>query len=376
MRPERFGSHCSTSEKADLVLRLLSGEALADLMRETGRPRSQLLAWRRRFLEGGEAYLDGRRNQPELETFRGAQGELSTKVAELEGENRMLTRRVELLGDRSRREGTHPYCSEPYARALEEPGVERLYVAAWDTYVLVREGQAGVRQATGVRPYGSLDPGCDLGVGLEALREAGIASFSVITDPMWSPEVSPLQAAFDVCRPFWECYVADREASVRIRKRHRNRINQARRAGEAHDVSLTDHFDRWLELYKGNVDNRQIVQPFTRGYLEQLVSFEDLRTVAVVADGEIVAMSLWMPYQDTIYFHEGASSIAGMAMSAAHVAYAHVIETAADYRFVFLGPPAGFRDMRSDGLAVFKRGFANTSVVNHLCSVTLSHRSP
>lgn len=375
MRPEWFGSRCSTSEKVDLVLRLLAGEALSDLVRETGRPSDQLLVWRRRFLEGGEAYLDGRRNQPKLEAFRGDQAELSRKMAELEAENRMLKRRVALLGDRSRRIATHPYCSESYARAWEEPGVERLYVTAWNTYVLVREGQAGVRQATGVRPYGSLDPSCDLRVGLDALREAGIASFSVITDPMWCPDISPLRASFDVCRPFSECYVVDRQANVRIRKRHRNRINQARCVGEIHDVSLTDYFDRWLELYKDKVDRRQILRPFTRDYFEQLTLFDGLRTVAVVADGEIVTMSLWISHQDTMYFHDGASSTAGMAISAAHAAFAYVIETAADCRFVLLGPPAGFGEEQSDGLAVFKRGFANVSVVSYLCSATLSLES-
>jgi transposase-like protein len=372
MRPERFGSHCPTSEKLDLVLRLLAGETLAELARETGRPRKQLSAWRRRFLAAGEASLEGGSGHLELEGLRSVQAELAARVGELKAENRMLGRRLTLASARPRLAASHPYCSEPYARALEEPGVERLYVAVWDTYVLVREGQAGVRQATAVRPLGSLDPSCDPHIGLEALREAGIALFSMITDPMWCPEVSPLQAAFDICRPFKKYYVVDREADIHIRKRHRNRINQARRTAEVHDVSLTDHLDRWLELYRGNVDRRRIHQPFTRAYFERLTKLDGLRTVAVVSGGEVVTLSLWIPHQDTMYFHDGASSDAGMAISAAHAAFAHIIDTAADCRYVLLGGSAGFRDESSDGLAVFKRGFANASMISYLCSTSLS----
>jgi hypothetical protein len=375
MRPERPDSKCTTSEKIDLVLRLLAGETLAELASETGRPKKQLSTWRRRFLEGGEAHLNGRSEQPELETLRNTQAEMSAKVADLETENRMLARRIALLGHRSSQAASHPYCSESYVRALEGPGVERLYVTAWDTYVLIREGQAGVRQATGIQPFGSLDPNCDLQAGLVALREMGIASFSLITDPMWAPEKSTLRAAFDICRPFKEYYVVDRAADARLRKRHRNRINQARRAGEVHDVSLADHLDRWLQLYQGNVEKRQIAQPFTRAYFEQVAPLDGLRTVMVVVDGEIVTMSLWIAHQDTLYFHDGASSVTGMAVSAAYAAFSHIVETAGDCRYVLLGGSAGLNDKRSDGLAMFKRGFANISLVSNLCSSTLSGAS-
>jgi hypothetical protein len=249
--------------------------------------------------------------------------------------------------------------------------VEPLYVAAWDTYVAVREGQTGVRQAMGFRPYWSADPGSDPEAGLHELREAGIASVSTRTDPMWSPDASPLRAAFDVCRPFAECHLLDREADPQIRKRHRNRINQARRIGEVRDVALADHLDRWLELYQGNVDERQL-QPYPTGYFEQFASLEGLRTVAVVIDGEIESITLWVGHQDTIYFHESASSPKGMATSAAHAAYAHVIETATDFTFVLLGPRGGIRAERSDGVDMFKRGFANATVPSYFCTSSLS----
>lgn len=373
MRPEHRGSQCPTSVKVELVLRLLGGETLAELARETERPRRQLSVWRRRFLAGGEAYLDGHTDHHELEVLREAGAELSAKAVELETENRMLARRVALLsGSHSRQAVPHLYCSESYSCALEEAGVRPLRVEGWDTYVLVRVGQGGMHNAIGVRPHGALDPNCVPRAGLDALRQAGIASISLVTDPMWCPELPVLQEAFDSCRAFREHYLVDREAEVQFRKRHRNRINQARRVGEVREISLVEHLERWLELYQLNIDNRQIPQPFSRLYFERLACIASLRTIAVFVADEIVNMTLWFRHDDTFYFHDGASSETGFEMSAAYAAFAHAIEKAADCRYVLLGGSAGFRDERLDGLAVFKRGFSNASVVSYLCSANLS----
>jgi transposase len=364
-------SRCPTEVKVELVLRSLAGETLADLAREVGRPRKQLSAWRQRFLTGGEAYLDGRRDRGEAEELRVARGEINARLIELEAENQMLARRLAMLGpDRPSGGEANPYCSELYAKACEEPGARPLQVPEWGTYVLVREGPGGGRQATGVRPLESLDPRCDVKAGLDALRDAGVASMAMVTDPMWSPELSVLRGAFDACRPFREHYLVDRDLGVHIRKRHRNRINQARRAGKVRELSLSDHLERWLELYQGNVDSRQIPQPFTPTYFERLAQMPSLKTVAVAVEGEIASMTLWVSHGDVLYFHDGASSSAGMAVSAAYAAFAHAIDTA-ECRYVLLGGSAGISDERLDGLAMFKRGFANASAASYLCNVML-----
>lgn len=372
MRPERAGSECPTSVKVELVGRLLGGETLTELARETGRPRKQLSVWRRRFLEGGEAYLDGRAARQEIEALQAAGAEMSAKVTALEAEKEMLARRVALLsGNHSRRTAPHLFCSEPYARAFEEPGVQPLRVEGWDAHVLVRGGPGGARHAIGVRPFAPLEPNCDVRAGLDALQRAGIATVSLTTDPMWCPEPSVLEADFDSCRAFRDHYLVDREAGVHFRKRHRNRVNQARRVGEVREISLPEHLERWFELYQLNVDNRQIPQPFSRTYFERLAGIADLRTIAVVVADEIVNITLWFRHADTFYFHDGASSETGFETSAAYAAFAHAIEEAADCRYVLLGGSSGFRDEPLDGLAVFKRGFSNATVVSYLCSANL-----
>lgn len=373
MTVERPGNQAETSVKLDLVLRLLAGETLTSLSRETGWHRKQLSVWRSRFLEGGQAYLEGRVDNERIATLRGAQEGLSARVAELEADNRMLARRLEVLSrSRSGLAAAHPNCSESYASACEEPGVHRLYVPEWRTHVLVREGRGGARQATGVRPYASLDPGCDVRAGLESLRQAGVVSVSLITDPMWCPDLPVLQQGFTVCRAFKESHFVDRAAGpLSYRKGHRNQINRIRPASEVREVALADHLDRWWELYERNMAERGIAQPFRLSYFERLARMPELRTVAAAMDGEIAAVTLWIRYEDILYFYDAASSDTGMVASASYAAFAHVIETATDCRYVFLGGSSGFRDDPDDGLAVFKRGFANASAMSYLCSATL-----
>lgn len=368
----------SASQKVELVLRSLRGEVLADLARETGLPRKQLSVWRRRFLEGGEAALDGRFRPADLEAAAAARQALADRVAALEDENRALSRDVARLG-RTRSSGAtpHPYCTEAYARALEEPGAHPRYVEEWGTHVLVRETAGGVRRAAGTAPLAPLAPGCDLRAGLDALRAEGIASVSLVTDPMTAPELAELEAAFDVCRPLKENYLIDREiGEPHLRKRHRNIVNGARRAVETRDVDLADHLDRWLDMYEKNVEVRQIAQPFDPMYFKRLVDVEGLETIAAFAGEEIVSMSMWFRHDDVLYFHDGASTEEGFAVAASYATFAHAIEGLGDCRFAFLAGAGTMKDDPLDGLAVFKRGFSNSSTVNHLCNAVLQRRGP
>jgi hypothetical protein len=369
MSPHRPRDEAGADVKVDLTLRALGGESLASLAREAGRPRKQLSAWRRRFIAGGEAALDSGRDTAQIEVLRRSELELGEKVAGLERENRMLARRLELATV----EPTvrlHPYCSAEYASGFAEPGVRPLEVAAWQSHVLVRE-RDGSAPASAVRPIGSLNPRCDVSAGIAELHEKGASTVALVTDPMWSPEPRVLTEAFDVCRPFKEHYLVDREGEVKLRKRHRNRINQARRIGKVREISLSEHLATWQDLYRGNVARLRIAEPFSESYFEALAKLPDLRALAVETQDELVAITLWVAHYDTLYFHDGASNELGMEVSAAYAAFAHAIETT-DRRYVLLGGSAGLRDEPSSGLTMFKRGFANTVLVSYLCSARLS----
>ena len=81
--PERW----SAKRKAEIVLRLLRGDALDVVSRETQVPAHQLEDWRRRFLEGGQRGLRGRRDpeERELTLAKAKIGELTMRLELAEG---------------------------------------------------------------------------------------------------------------------------------------------------------------------------------------------------------------------------------------------------------------------------------------------------
>lgn len=371
VRPERFASEGSAPEKLELVLRLLAGEPIGEVARESRRPRRQLSAWKKRFLAAGEESLSGQAKSAEIDLLRAARQREDEEAEELAIANRLLERRLRLLCHRA--PVAHPTTSAAYARALRDAETEVLEVPEWETYVLIRASAGGMLQATGLKPLAGLRPGGDISGGLERLRDAGVRSISLVTDPMWCPELDVLKGSFNSCREFKTYFIVDREAKqVQIRKRHRNRINRALRSAEVRKISLADHLDSWLRIYEENVRRRQIRNAYRPEYFEQLAELGALEVIAVIKDERFVTMTLWLRHEDVLYYREGASSEEGFEISASYAAFAYAIEHAAPCSYVFLGGSVAMYDDHSDGMATFRRGFANATVPCYLCSATLS----
>ena len=91
-RPKRW----SAARKAEVAVRLLRGESLDALARETGQPASRLSEWRDLFLAGGEKAMKGRADDPAIELAEDEKRRLQAKVGES-----MMT--IELLEEQVRR---------------------------------------------------------------------------------------------------------------------------------------------------------------------------------------------------------------------------------------------------------------------------------
>ena len=86
----------SARRKEDLVLRLLRGEGLDALARETGQPAGTISAWREEFLAGGREGLKSRPAPVEDRRLGEAQrkiGELSMEIDILRALNEDMDRR-------------------------------------------------------------------------------------------------------------------------------------------------------------------------------------------------------------------------------------------------------------------------------------------
>jgi hypothetical protein len=81
--PERW----SAKRKTEVVLRLIRGEPLDEVSRETQVPAHQLEEWQRRFLEGGQRGLRNRRDpeERELTLAKAKIGDLTMRLELAEG---------------------------------------------------------------------------------------------------------------------------------------------------------------------------------------------------------------------------------------------------------------------------------------------------
>ncbi len=93
----------SAKRKQEVVLRLLRGESLDALSRETGQPATVLSAWREEFLEGGLAALKQRTEDPKVALLAKEHKRVKRLVGELMMDKELLEMRI------ARFEGEPPF---------------------------------------------------------------------------------------------------------------------------------------------------------------------------------------------------------------------------------------------------------------------------
>jgi len=84
----------SAKRKQAVVLRLLRGESLDTLSRETGQPASVLSGWRDEFLEGGVAALKRRTDDPKVSALEKELKRAKRLVGDLMMDKELLEMRI------------------------------------------------------------------------------------------------------------------------------------------------------------------------------------------------------------------------------------------------------------------------------------------
>ena len=249
-------------------------------------------------------------------------------------------------------------------------------MAAWRTPVLLRSIPGSTWQdALGCYPLSVIDPHADLEAGLAELRELGLVSVALVPDPLLGPSVSQLSAAFEVCRPFKTHFVIDREASpVCFARTHRRMIRKARKDCTFGPVALREVMGEWERLYAHTIQRHQVtgLQKFNPGYFRALAEMPEIVALAARKNDEIIAMILWVQSGGIAYAHLEGSSVAGYKTQAIYGIFDEANRYFADCRFLHFGGTAGLAGGAADGLAYFKRGFANREVTAYFCGSRLS----
>jgi transposase-like protein len=93
----------SAKRKQEVVLRLLRGESLDVLSRETGQPAAVLSGWRDEFLEAGMAGLKRRTDDPKVATLEQELKRAQRLVGDLMMDKELLEMRI------ARHEGELPF---------------------------------------------------------------------------------------------------------------------------------------------------------------------------------------------------------------------------------------------------------------------------
>ncbi|WP_068875082.1 MULTISPECIES: GNAT family N-acetyltransferase [unclassified Phenylobacterium] len=264
----------------------------------------------------------------------------------------------------------HPYASRAYAVGLA--GEEAVAVPEWETYIVRRPIAGGGCDAIGVYPLAVFGRGADLAGGLESLADAGLVSVVLVPDPL-RHEPAQLRTAFSLCRPFKTHQVIDLvRGPYDPSKHHRERIRRGLRRCRMEVVQLGTVLETWRGLYAGLVTRREIagVAAFSDAYFHALASEPALTAFAAFVEDECVGMTLWFAADGVVYNHLTASNALGYANGANFALYDTAIAHFAGQGPMNLGGGAGFSDA-DDGLAAFKRGFANSQVQAHLCGAIL-----
>lgn len=93
----------TAKRKQEVVLRLLQGESLDQLSRETGQTAAALSEWRETFLQTGLEGLKRRSKDPQVEALQKEKEQLQSKVGELLMDKELLEHRL------ARTEGEVPF---------------------------------------------------------------------------------------------------------------------------------------------------------------------------------------------------------------------------------------------------------------------------
>lgn len=81
---KRNGKRRSARIKEELVLRLMRGEDLETVARESGTPLHELSDWRERYMQGGRENLKSKPGDPVAEELRAARDLIAKQALELE----------------------------------------------------------------------------------------------------------------------------------------------------------------------------------------------------------------------------------------------------------------------------------------------------
>lgn len=267
----------------------------------------------------------------------------------------------------------HPYADIRYAQAFS-PSMQPVAMPSAGLHVLSRPiSNTGYCDAMGPYPLSPVSRSVDFASDFEALREEGLVSLVMVSDPFYFPAPSCFEAAFDRSALFKQHFVYDYSQPQAYSSHHRYEVRRAHKSCDTSIITLHDHLDAWYELYSTLILRHGItgIQAFSRDYFVQIAALEPVMVGAFI-DGVLVSAHLWFIHEGVVYSHLAASSDAGYRARAAYAVYDSSIQHFASMgmRVIDFGAGAGSGN-GSQGLTFLKQGFSTGTVPVYLCGKIL-----
>lgn len=263
------------------------------------------------------------------------------------------------------------YASAAYARCLGHVGepveLER------SGLTLIARPIAGTPRRDLVGPYPLLpveDPAA-LVADLDALARGDDppVTFVAVTEPLLTRDTALLRTLFgERARPFKRHFLVDPrlDEEQRVSKHHAKELRRARRFARFERVDAERGAEDWVRLYAGLVEKLGLggASAFPAASLAAQLELDGALGVrAIEEDGRVTAFALVLRDGPFAWYHLAAQDEVGRKHQAGYGALAEALRLLADegVELVDLGAAAGLEEDASDGLAMFKAGFAGTA---------------
>ncbi|MFM7231372.1 MAG: GNAT family N-acetyltransferase [bacterium] len=271
-----------------------------------------------------------------------------------------------------------PYATPGYARTCAHLGTPRTLPRSGVT-VLVRPVANAFAAFDACAPYPLLHAPDLTAFAADLAAARDLVSFVGVADPLAHASPDALAEAFpDRLVAFKRHHLARLDPRDPLAHAHAGHRRKARRAAERTRVDVVTepllHAAEWVRLYDALRTRHGALgaADFTPEALVAQLAVPGALLVRVAQDESAVSMSLWYFDGTRAHYHLGASDAHGYALDASYAGCAHALTALAarGVRTVDLGGAAGGSD-RDDGLARFKRGWANDSATAWLCGRVL-----
>lgn len=264
------------------------------------------------------------------------------------------------------------YLHRSHAESLAEFGTPRALPSCGGWLLERPIPGTDARDAMGCYPLFACRDWAGLALDLDALQDE-LVSVALVADPFGNCDPALLETCFDVVLRFKEHWVADLSVPPEeiASKHHRKYALKALEEVHVHVCAEPREFlEEWVALYGALTERHGIsgIRAFSRRAFEKQLTIPGLVALRAEREGVAVAANLFFVQGDVAYDHLTAASPAGYECRASYaLKWCALQYFRGKVRWIDWGGGAGTTADPSDGLTVFKSGWAQTTRPAYFC---------